>query len=137
MMFLHDNAKRTGILKEAQDITSPMSPAERRASFSLAAIFALRMLGLFMILPVLSLFSGQLEGATPLLIGLAISAYGLTQALLQIPVGLLSDRYGRKPLITLGLLIFAGGSVLALIGAVFVVLLILELVGVINIFQKF
>jgi len=96
-------------LNQAEDITSPMSPVERRASFSLAGIFALRMLGLFMLLPVLSLFTEQMAGATPFLTGLAISAYGLTQALFQLPFGLLSDRYGRKQLITIGLLIFAGG----------------------------
>lgn len=113
MLFSYHNAKEKENLNQAEDITSPMSPLERRASFSLAGIFALRMLGLFMLLPVLSLFSEQMDGATPFLTGLAISAYGLTQALFQIPFGLLSDRYGRKPLITIGLLIFAGGSVLA------------------------
>ncbi|MCK4492470.1 MAG: MFS transporter, partial [Methylococcales bacterium] len=61
-----------------------MTPLERRATFSLASIYALRMLGLFMILPILSLFAENIEGATPLLIGLSISIYGLSQALLQI-----------------------------------------------------
>jgi len=96
-----------------QDITSPMTRLERRATLSLASIYALRMLGLFMILPVLSLFSEQLEGATPLLIGLAISIYGLTQALLQIPFGLLSDRFGRKKIIVIGLILFSSGSIIA------------------------
>lgn len=100
-------------MNQAQDITSPMSPTERRASFALAGIFMLRMLGLFMILPVFSLYAGQLKGSTPFLTGVAISAYGLTQALLQIPFGMLSDRYGRKLMIALGLLIFASGSVIA------------------------
>jgi len=100
-------------LTQVQDITSPMTPLERRATFSLAAIYALRMLGLFMILPVLSLFAEHLEGSTPLLIGLAISIYGLTQAILQIPFGLLSDRFGRKKIIVIGLLLFATGSVVA------------------------
>ncbi|MGB5835393.1 MAG: MFS transporter [Thiohalocapsa sp.] len=76
-------------------------------------IFAMRMLGLFMILPVFALYAHDLAGSTPLLIGLAIGAYGLTQALLQIPFGLLSDRIGRKPVIYAGLVIFAIGSVVA------------------------
>jgi MFS family permease len=71
------------------------------------------MLGLFMILPVLSLFSEQLQGATPLLMGLAMSIYGLSQALLQIPFGLLSDRYGRKKIIIIGLILFSAGSLVA------------------------
>jgi len=100
-------------LTHVQDITSPMSPLERRATLSLSSIYALRMLGLFMILPVLSLFAETLEGSTPLLIGLAISIYGLTQALLQIPFGLMSDRFGRKRIIVMGLLLFTAGSVVA------------------------
>ncbi|MGB5735053.1 MAG: MFS transporter [Thiohalocapsa sp.] len=76
-------------------------------------IFSMRMLGLFMILPVFALYAHDLAGSTPLLIGLAIGAYGLTQALLQIPFGLLSDRIGRKPVIYAGLIIFAIGSVVA------------------------
>lgn len=100
-------------MAKLQDITSPMTSLERRATFSLASIYALRMLGLFMILPVLSLFSEQLEGATPLLIGLAISIYGLSQALLQIPFGLLSDRFGRKKIIIIGLILFSAGSLVA------------------------
>lgn len=96
-----------------QDITSPMTALEKRATLSLASIYALRMLGLFMILPVLSLFAEQMEGATPMLIGLAISVYGLTQAVLQIPFGLLSDRFGRKKIIIIGLILFSAGSVVA------------------------
>ncbi len=96
-----------------QDITSPMTALERRATLSLASIYALRMLGLFMILPVLSLFAEKMEGATPVLIGLAISVYGLTQAILQIPFGLLSDRFGRKKIIIIGLILFSAGSVVA------------------------
>lgn len=91
----------------------PLSALERRAAGGLAAIFALRMLGLFMILPVFALYAHDLAGATPLLVGLAIGAYGLTQALLQIPFGLLSDRIGRKPVIYGGLMLFALGSVIA------------------------
>lgn len=95
------------------DITSPMNPVERRGVFGLAGIFGLRMLGLFMILPVLSLLTEDLRGATPFMMGLAISAYGLTQAIFQIPFGMLSDRFGRKLIITVGLTIFAAGSVIA------------------------
>nr|WP_050984639.1 MFS transporter [Thiorhodococcus drewsii] len=79
----------------------------------LAAIFSTRMLGLFMVLPVFALYADDLPGATPLLIGLAIGAYGLTQAILQIPLGLLSDRIGRKPVIYGGLALFALGSLVA------------------------
>lgn len=93
---------------------SGMSVAERRATVALAGIYALRMLGLFLILPVFALYAREhLAGATPILIGLAIGIYGLTQALLQIPFGMLSDRFGRKPVIIGGLLIFALGSVVA------------------------
>lgn len=90
-----------------------MLPGERRAAISLAGIFSLRMLGMFMILPVFALYAPKLEGATPTLMGLAIGAYGMTQAILQIPFGLLSDRFGRKPVIAAGLLLFALGSVVA------------------------
>jgi MFS family permease len=90
-----------------------MSRTELRAATSLAGIYALRMLGLFMILPVFALYAEHLEGVTPALTGLAIGAYGITQALLQIPSGLLSDRIGRKPVIIGGLLIFALGSAVA------------------------
>lgn len=71
------------------------------------------MLGLFLILPVFALYGAELDGATPILIGLAIGAYGLTQALLQIPFGMLSDRIGRRTVIVIGLVIFAIGSVVA------------------------
>lgn len=90
-----------------------MSLTERRAAFSLAGIFSLRMLGLFMILPVFSLHAHEYAGHTPLLTGLAIGVYGLTQALFQIPFGMLSDRIGRKKVIAAGLLVFAAGSVVA------------------------
>ena len=92
---------------------SGMTPTERRAAISLAGIFSTRMLGLFMILPVFALYTEELEGATPFLIGLAIGIYGLTQAILQIPFGMLSDRIGRKPVIFAGLAIFVIGSVVA------------------------
>ena len=91
----------------------PMSAQERRTVGSLALLYAFRMLGLFMVLPLIALYVGDLPGATPLLIGLALGVYGLTQALLQIPLGWLSDQVGRKPVIVAGLLIFALGSVIA------------------------
>jgi MFS family permease len=87
-------------------------PAERRAVASLAAIYAVRLLGLFLLLPVLALHVGALPGGTPLLAGLAVGAYGLTQAVMQIPFGAWSDRVGRKPLIVVGLLLHVAGSVL-------------------------
>ena len=90
-----------------------MTAAERRAVFGLAGVYGFRMLGLFLILPVFALFAETLPGATPLLTGLAVGIYGLTQAALQIPFGLLSDRIGRKPVILGGLLLFALGSAIA------------------------
>ncbi|MEN8214628.1 MAG: MFS transporter [Pseudomonadota bacterium] len=90
-----------------------MTSTEKRAAVSLASIYALRMLGLFMIMPVFAIYAEQLEYVTPVLIGLAIGIYGLTQALLQIPFGMLSDHIGRKPVIVAGLLLFALGSVIA------------------------
>ena len=90
-----------------------MSRNEVRSAASMAGIYALRMLGLFMILPVFALYAEDLHGATPALAGLAIGIYGMTQALLQIPFGLVSDRIGRKPVIIFGLLVFAAGSVVA------------------------
>ena len=90
-----------------------MNSAERSSVFSIAGIYALRMLGLFLILPVFSLYAEGLAGVTPMLIGMALGAYGFTMAMLQIPFGWLSDRIGRKPVITAGLLIFAFGSVVA------------------------
>ncbi|MFZ4702664.1 MAG: MFS transporter, partial [Candidatus Methylumidiphilus sp.] len=100
-------------MKQALEIDTPMTRTELRASLSLAGIYMLRMLGLFMILPVFSIYARELEGSTPFLIGLAISAYGLTQALLGIPYGLWSDHVGRKKVIAFGLLVFALGSVVA------------------------
>lgn len=91
-----------------------MSTAERRAGASLASIFALRMLGLFLILPVFAVYAHTLpSGGNGLLVGLAIGAYGATQALFQIPYGIASDRFGRKPVIVFGLLLFALGSFIA------------------------
>ena len=95
-------------------VASIMTPTERRASFSLATIFALRMLGLFLILPVFAIEAGKYPGGDdPSLIGLAMGIYGLTQALLQFPFGLASDRLGRKRVIIFGLLVFAVGSAIA------------------------
>ncbi|TWO71170.1 MFS transporter [Caenimonas sedimenti] len=91
-----------------------MTPAERRASGSLATIFAARMLGLFLVLPVFALEAARYPGGSdPALVGLAMGIYGLTQGLLQIPFGMASDRFGRKRVIVIGLLVFAAGSFLA------------------------
>jgi MFS family permease len=92
---------------------NPMTAQERRSVSSLAFLYCFRMLGLFMVLPLLALYAADLPDATPALIGLALGIYGLTQALLQIPLGWLSDRIGRKPVIVAGLLLFALGSVIA------------------------
>ncbi|MHB1581752.1 MAG: MFS transporter, partial [Acidithiobacillus sp.] len=88
---------------------------ERRSIIALAGIFGLRLLGLFLVLPVFSVYAHGLHGAIrhPILIGVALGAYGLTQAIFQIPFGRLSDKWGRKPVIAAGLLIFAIGSVIA------------------------
>lgn len=90
-----------------------MSPLETRTVSTLALIYALRMFGLFMVLPVLALFAQDYQGASASLVGVAIGAYGLTQAFLQLPFGVWSDRVGRKPIIILGLALFALGSALA------------------------
>lgn len=90
-----------------------MTPRELRSTGALAAIFAMRLLGLFMIYPVFAGYAGRLRGATPEAIGLALGIYGLTQGLLQIPFGLLSDRIGRKTVIAGGLVLFGIGSVVA------------------------
>lgn len=94
-------------------INENMTKGERHATSALASIMSMRMLGLFMILPVFSVYAEELPNSTPFLIGLAIGIYGLTQALFQIPFGMLSDRFGRKRIITIGLVIFSIGSVVA------------------------
>ena len=95
-------------------MASVMTPGERRASFSLATIFALRMLGLFLILPVFAIEAAKYPGGDdPTLIGLTMGIYGLTQAMLQFLYGMASDRLGRKRVIVFGLLLFAAGSFLA------------------------
>ena len=87
--------------------------SEKRATFSLSLVYALRMMGLFMILPVFSLYADQFGDTTPVLTGLAIGIYGLTQGLFQLPFGFMSDRFGRKKIIVIGLLIFCAGSIVA------------------------
>ena len=90
-----------------------MKPQEFRAAAALAAVFSVRLLGLFMIYPVFAAYAGTLAGANPYLIGEALGIYGLSQGLLQIPFGLLSDRVGRKVMIVLGLILFGAGSAVA------------------------
>jgi len=91
-----------------------MTAGERRATMGLAGIFGLRMLGMFIVLPVLALYAESLPGGRDhALVGLALGAYGLTQAVLQVPFGWASDRWGRKPVIVVGLVVFALGSFVA------------------------
>lgn len=90
-----------------------MQTQERRSIIAISLIMSSRMLGLFMILPIFAVAAAHLTGATPGLIGLALGIYGFTQAALQLPFGWLSDRLGRKPIITFGLILFALGSVIA------------------------
>ncbi len=99
--------------KQLADFFAPMLPIERRAVAVVALIAMCRMIGLFALLPVLALYAAGLSDANPTLIGLAVGSYGLTQAVLQIPFGSLSDRIGRIPVIVFGLFLFAAGSVLA------------------------
>ena len=102
---------RPGTLVDAPPST--LSSVERRTVAALSGIFSLRMLGLFMFLPVFSVHAHQYPGHTPLLVGVAIGIYGLTQGMFQVPFGILSDRFGRRPVIAAGLLVFALGSVVA------------------------
>ena len=92
---------------------SGLNALERRSVSALASVYGLRMFGLFLILPVLAIYAEDLPDATPMLMGLALGVYGVTQALFQIPFGILSDRFGRKPMIILGLSIFIVGSLVA------------------------
>lgn len=101
-----------------------MNALERRSTFALSSIFALRMLGLFMIIPVFSVAGQSYEYATPALLGLAVGIYGLTQAILQIPFSLIADRYSRKPLVVFGLLLFAlGGAIAAMSDTIYGVII--------------
>lgn len=90
-----------------------LNKTEKRASVALASVFGIRMLGLFLIMPVLALYAQDFVDYSPLLMGITLGAYGLTQALLQIPLGMLSDRWGRRPIIVGGLLVFTVGSIVA------------------------
>ena len=94
--------------------TDKMTPQELRATASLASIYGLRMFGMFSILPIFAIYAASLPTKpSSLMVGLALGAYGLTQALFQLPFGIASDKYGRKPLIYLGLILFAVGSLVA------------------------
>ncbi|MFK8017007.1 MAG: MFS transporter [Gammaproteobacteria bacterium] len=103
-------------MNHTQAISPPaMTGMERRAVAGLASIAGIRMLGLFMLLPVLALYADAMPGSTPFLVGVSVGAYGITQALLQIPFGVASDRFGRRPVLLIGLAVFAlGGAVAAL-----------------------
>ncbi|APE04539.1 MFS transporter [Alteromonas sp. MB-3u-76] len=90
-----------------------MNALELRAALALASVYVLRMLGLFMVMPVLAVAAMDYPDYSPLLVGLAVGGYGLTQAALQIPMGMMSDKWGRKPVILLGLSVFAIGSFVA------------------------
>ena len=90
-----------------------MNSAERFFALKISLVMAVRMLGLFMLFPVMSVYADGYENATPFLVGMAIGIYGLTQAIFQIPFGYLSDRFGRKPILLIGLLVFLLGSILA------------------------
>jgi len=99
---------------ESSAPSEKMTPLEMRATTSLASIYGLRMFGMFSILPIFAIYASSFpEHPTPFMIGLALGAYGLTQALFQLPFGMASDKYGRKPVIYLGLAIFAIGSMVA------------------------
>lgn len=99
--------------RTADRVKEPMLPDERRAALGLAAIFALRMLGLFIVLPVFAVAARDLTGGQDVAaIGLALGAYGLTQACLQLPFGILADHWGRKPVIACGLALFVAGSLI-------------------------
>ena len=98
-------------------VSEKMSSTERRATISLASIYGLRMLGMFLILPIFAIYAQTLEGGQDhTMVGLALGAYGLTQVLLQLPFGIASDKYGRKKVIYIGMLIFIIGSVVAAMG---------------------
>jgi len=106
---------------ESKHKETSMLPEERKQVGIIALIAIFRMFGLFALLPVLSIYASNLKFATPILIGLSVGAYGLTQALFQIPFGLMSDRIGRKPVICIGLIIFILGSLVLLIVRLYLV----------------
>ena len=109
---MRDQSNHTHIAM--QRTSEKMTSTERIASIGLASIYGLRMLGLFIILPIFALYAAKLPGGqSHLLMGIALGAYGLTQSILQIPAGWMSDRYGRKPIIYIGLVMFALGSFVA------------------------
>ena len=93
--------------------TAALNALELRAALALASVYVLRMMGLFMVMPVLAVAAMDYPDYSPLLVGLAVGGYGLTQAALQIPMGMMSDKWGRKPVILLGLSVFAVGSFIA------------------------
>ena len=96
-----------------KEVRLALNPAERRASFSLAGLFAARMLGLFLLLPVFAVAAQSLQGGNdPAKVGLALGMYGLTQAFMQIPFGMASDKFGRRPVVLFGLILFLLGSVI-------------------------
>ena len=109
------NFNSTKIISSADmTVTDKMSPAEMRATISLASIYGLRMLGMFLILPIFAIYASTLPSKpSSLMIGLALGAYGLTQAMFQLPFGMASDKFGRKRVIYIGLAIFAVGSMVA------------------------
>ena len=98
---------------DKHDLGKAMTRSELKATTALAAVFVLRLLGVFLIYPEFAAYSIHFRSATPTLVGLALGIYGFTQALLQIPFGLMSDRFGRKPMIAVGLVVFAVGSIVA------------------------
>lgn len=100
---------------QGQIPTANTLPHQGRSVAAIACVYLFRMLGLFMVLPVLTLYGAEYQYSTPFLLGMALGAYGLSQALLQIPFGWWSDRWGRRPIIAIGLLLFALGSVIAAI----------------------
>lgn len=106
-------------------ISEKMSPTELRATISLASIYGLRMLGMFLLLPIFAIYAQTLEGGdSHTMVGLALGAYGLTQVLLQLPFGIASDKFGRKKVIYVGMLIFVAGSVIAAMGTDIVTVII-------------
>ena len=116
LIYAAAHLRRKGRIRMSSEnpiTTITMDASERRSVGVVALISMIRMFGLFALLPVLSLYAIDLENATPLLVGLAVGAYGLTQAGFQVPLGALSDRIGRMPVIIIGLGIFAAGSILA------------------------